>query len=96
MDLTVHFLSKTLCEYLKPLANYSLNPGDSFTYPQMFVGPLEAWKMTFVVGYNQGYRRMKAYVDLHAYLEVASRGLTNILRVCKTISWVQRVSCKRL
>ena len=27
----------------------------------MFVGPLEARKMTFVVGYNQGYRHMKAY-----------------------------------
>ena len=36
----------------------------------MFVGPLEARKITFVVGYNQGYRRMKAYADLHAYLGV--------------------------
>ena len=36
----------------------------------MFVGPLEARKIAFVVGYNQGYRRMKAYADLHAYLGV--------------------------
>ena len=32
------FLSKTLCECLKPLATYSLNPGDSFTYPQNVCG----------------------------------------------------------
>ena len=25
----------------------------------MFVGPLEARKITFVVSYNQGYRRMR-------------------------------------
>ena len=37
----------------------------------MFVGPPEAMKITFVVGYNQGYRRMKAYADLHAYLGVS-------------------------
>ena len=37
----------------------------------MFVGPLEARKITFVVSYNQAYeRRMKAYADLHAYLGV--------------------------
>ena len=36
----------------------------------MFVGPLEARKMTFVVDYNQGYERMKAYADLHAFLRV--------------------------
>ena len=38
----------------------------------MFVGPLEATKITFVVSYNHGYRRMKAYADLHTYLGVYS------------------------
>ena len=33
----------------------------------MFVGPLEARKITFVVSYNQGYRRMKAYAYLGVY-----------------------------
>ena len=33
----------------------------------MSVVLLEAKKMTFVVGYNQGYKRMKAYGYLHAY-----------------------------
>ena len=37
--LTVHFfLSQTLFEFLKLLATYSLNPGESFTYPQNVCG----------------------------------------------------------
>ena len=49
----------------------------------MFVGPLEARKITFVVGYNNGYMRMKAYADLHAYLEVSSLTLRTMFKLAQ-------------
>ena len=47
----------------------------------MFVGPLEDRKFSFLMGYNQDYRRMKAYADLYAYLEVDFLTFVNMFKL---------------